>query len=73
MREHPIRWEAPTRILYGSGDTLIPRETVEAFARAQGAELTVMEGGEHWFHTPAQMAFLDAWIREKEKGDGGAC
>lgn len=63
VRQHPIRWRVPTAILYGSGDALMPRETVEAFARRTGADLTVMEGGEHWFHTKAQMQFLDAWVR----------
>ena len=63
VRQHPIRWRVPTAILYGSGDALMPRETVEAFARCTGATLTVMEGGEHWFHTKAQMQFLDAWVR----------
>ena len=60
VRQHPIRWRVPTAILYGSGDALMPRETVEAFARRTGAALTVMEGGEHWFQTKAQMQFLDA-------------
>ena len=27
--------------------------------------LTVMENGEHWFHTEEQMRFLDEWIRQK--------
>ena len=63
VRQHPIRWRVPTAIFYGSGDALMPRETVEAFARRTGATLTVMEGGEHWFHTKAQMQFLDAWVR----------
>lgn len=63
VRQHPIRWRVPTAILYGSGDALMPRETVEAFARRTGAALTEMEGGEHWFHTKAQMQFLDAWVR----------
>lgn len=63
VRQHPIRWRVPTAILYGSGDALMPREMVEAFARRTGATLTVMEGGEHWFHTKAQMQFLDAWVR----------
>ena len=73
VRTHPVRWMAPAEILYGSLDTFTPRETAETFAREHGAGLTVLEGGEHWFHTEAQMAFLDTWIREKEKGDGGAC
>ena len=37
-------------------------ETISAFARRLGAELTVMPEGEHWFHTPEQMRFLDAWL-----------
>ena len=28
--------------------------------------LTVMKGGEHWFHTKEQMAFLDAWIKRSQ-------
>ena len=66
VREHPIRWRVPTQILYGSRDALTPFDTVAAFAKAHGAGLTVMEGGEHWFHTPEQLRFLDAWILELE-------
>lgn len=29
-------------------------------------DLTVMPGGEHWFHTDKQMRFLDNWLREHE-------
>lgn len=63
VREHPIVWTAPTRILYGDGDGLTAPDTVRAFADAHGADLEIMRGGEHWFHTPEQMAFLDAWIQ----------
>ena len=62
VRSHPVRWGAPTEILYGRGDELTSYETVAAFAKAHGAGLTVMENGEHWFHTDEQMRFLDAWI-----------
>ena len=64
VRAHPVRWEAPTEILYGSKDNLTAYETVAAFAETHPARLTVMEGGAHWFHTEEQMAFLDRWIRE---------
>ena len=37
-------------------------ETIQVFAEQNGAEVTVMEDGEHWFHTEEQMAFLDDWI-----------
>ena len=66
VRAHPIRWQVPTQILYGSRDDLTLPETMAAFAKAQGAGLTVMEGGEHWFHTPEQLRFLDAWILAQE-------
>ena len=62
VRRHPLRWTVPTRILYGERDNVTPLETMTAFAARIGAPLTVMPGGEHWFHTPEQMAFLDRWI-----------
>lgn len=37
-------------------------ETISAFAKRIGAELTVMSNGEHWFHTEEQMRFLYRWI-----------
>ena len=41
-------------------------DTIGEFADATGASLTVMENGEHWFHTDEQMRFLDDWIRKNE-------
>ena len=64
VRENPIEWRIPTRILYGSNDNLTSLETMREFAQKIGAPLTIMNGGEHWFHTAEQMAFLDKWIRE---------
>ena len=63
VRRHPIRWHIPTCILYGGRDHLSSRETISEFAEKQGADLTVMEDGEHWFHTKEQMQFLDDWLR----------
>lgn len=63
VRAHPISWNVPTQILYGEHDNLTSMETVSAFARQHHAKLTVMPGGEHWFHTEEQMRFLDEWIR----------
>ena len=67
VREHPIRWRVSTRILYGETDNMTSRETIAAFAARTGAALTVMPGGEHWFHTEEQMRFLDDWIKAAEK------
>ena len=63
VRQHPIIWNVPTCILYGEHDNLTSIETVSAFAKQHHADLTVMPGGEHWFHTEEQMQFLDCWLR----------
>lgn len=65
VREHPISWKIPTRILYGEKDALTSMETIKAFVEKNNAELTVMPGGEHWFHTKEQMQFLDYWIKNR--------
>ncbi len=64
VRQHPVRWEIPTEILYGELDNMTSPETVAEFVRAHNAGLTVMPGGEHWFHTPEQIAFLKEWLRQ---------
>ena len=64
VRNHPIKWNVPTRILYGNRDNLTSIDTISAFAKRYNAELTIMKNGEHWFHTDEQMRFLDEWISE---------
>ena len=65
VKEHPVdRWNAPTRILYGSADNLCEREVIDHFAGRFGCKLTVLEGGEHFFHTPEQLDFYKSWLRE---------
>lgn len=65
-RENPA--SAPcreTRVLYGENDRLVPRGVIEKFAAENRCALTVMQGGEHWFHTEEELAFLQQW----EKGN----
>ena len=64
VREHPVSWSIPTCILYGGKDHLTSRETITGFAAQTGAALTVMEEGEHWFHTEEQMDVLDQWVKD---------
>lgn len=68
VRSNPIQWKAPTYILYGSRDDLTSFAVISEFAEKSGATLTVMENGEHWFHTEEQMAFLDSWLRTVQSG-----
>ncbi len=57
-------WRCPTVVLYAGQDDMTGRETVERFVTTHDAALTAMENGEHWFHTPEQLAVLRAWERE---------
>ena len=71
VRSHPVSWHIPTEILYGSEDKLQSVNTIKAFADDIGAGLTIMEQGEHWFHTEEQMQFLREWLvgcEAKNKG-----
>ena len=62
VREHPVHnWTCPIHILYGSRDNMTSRQTIDGFVQQHDAKLTVMEGGEHWFHTPEQLAVLRKW------------
>ena len=62
VRKHPIKWDIPTEILYGGNDSLTSLDTITGFAERTGAGLTVMQGGEHWFHTEEQLNFLIKWL-----------
>ena len=65
VRAHPITvWDVPTRILRAEKDEQIDGDTVEAFAKRFSCQLTVMDGGEHWFHTPEELSALRRWEAE---------
>lgn len=62
VREHPVHdWHCPTCILYAEQDNMTSRQTVEEYTRRHRAQLTVMDSGEHWFHTPEQLKVLRTW------------
>lgn len=63
--KHPIvKWEFPTGILYGENDHLVDRDSVECFAEKFRCDLTIVENGEHWFHTEKQLRELEAWVKK---------
>ena len=65
-RQRPIvTCEAPTHILYGDADHLSERSVVDQFVERFDCSLTVVEKGEHWFHTPWQLEILSRWLTEK--------
>ena len=63
VRKNPIHWNIPTGILYAEKDNMTSISTITDFSKKINANVTVMPGGEHWFHTKEQMDFLDNWIK----------
>ena len=55
------RWDRPTNILYAGGDDMTARETVDSFVRKFHCGLSVMDKGEHWFHTEEQLRVMKNW------------
>lgn len=65
---HPImKWEVSTKILYGENDNMIERDIVNRFVHKFNCDLTVMENGEHWFHTEQQIDVLCRWVEKSLK------
>ena len=58
-----INWNIPTEVLYGEKDTMTSIDTINNFVKKTNTNLTIMSGGEHWFHTEEQMEFLDKWFK----------
>ena len=59
---HPItRWDASTYILRPAVDPVVSEEVGRDFISQHQCQVTIMPNGEHWFHTPEQLAFLKAW------------
>lgn len=63
VREHPLCWDKKTEVLYGSRDHLTSPAALEQFRLKCGVHLTIMEEGEHWFHTELQLAVRQEWER----------
>lgn len=65
VRNNPIKWDFETHILYGKKDNLTNLSTIQEFANTHNASITIMENGEHWFHTQSQLDFLTNWFKQK--------
>lgn len=66
VKAHPVTaWSHKTCILRGENDTMVEYDRVKAFADKFGCELTQQPGGEHWFHTEAELEFFRQWLRKR--------
>jgi uncharacterized protein len=63
VKENPILdWNSPTNILYGSNDNITPRNIVDTFVANFHCNLTVLQNGEHYFHSDEQIMFVEKWV-----------
>ena len=54
-------WDAPLFILRPEVDLFVSEEVGRDFISRHQCHITIMPDGEHWFHTPKQLAFLKEW------------
>ena len=65
VRAHPAKdWYCPQYILYGENDSMTDLATIRTYTAKSGAELIIVPQGEHWFHTPEQLAVMADWERK---------
>ena len=65
VKNNPIEsWPSITYVLYGSEDNMQPRDIIDTFCNDNNAILTVLDGGEHFFHTEEQLEFYDDWLKD---------
>jgi len=64
VRKNPVVWKVPTEILYGEHDDHTSMETLDSFTKSHNAHITIMQGGQHRFHTREQLAFLNNWLKK---------
>ena len=57
-------WHCPQYILYGENDSMTDLMTIRTYTAKSGAELIIVPQGEHWFHTPEQLAVMADWERK---------
>ena len=60
--EHQIEhWQNKTYILRPKNDLVVSDRVYEAFINKFACDVTTIEDGEHWFHTPEQLHRLGVW------------
>ena len=65
VKDNPIdKWNIPTNILYGLKDDLCESDIVFKFVKRFNCNITIMNKGEHYFHTQEQLKFFKRWVDE---------
>lgn len=65
VKENPITsWNKETHILYGDKDNMQDKNIIKNFAEKSNCKLSILEGGEHYFHTEEQLDYYKNWLEK---------
>lgn len=63
VKNNPIiNWNKETFVLYGNKDNLQDENIIKDFCNNFNCNLSILENGEHYFHTEEQLKFYENWI-----------
>ena len=63
VKENPITtWNKKTYILYGTKDNMQEQKLIQDFSNKFNCKLSLLENGEHYFHTEEQLDYYRNWL-----------
>lgn len=63
VKENPIvNWNKDTHILYGNKDNMQDQNIIQEFSNRFNCKLSILENGEHYFHTEEQLSYYKKWL-----------
>ena len=63
VKENPItNWNKKTYILYGNKDNMQDENIIKNFSKNFSCKLSILEDGEHYFHTEKQLDYYKNWL-----------
>ena len=65
VEEHPARLNAPSWMIRGDQDEMVPLSALSRFVGAPGVELVQVEGGQHFLGQPPHLDTVVAWFEER--------
>ena len=65
VKNNPItKWDKKTYILYGNKDNMQNEAIIKEFVNNFDCNLTILENGEHYFHTEEQLNYYKNWLNQ---------
>ena len=65
VKNNPItNWNKKTSILYGNKDNIQDEQIIKNFCNKYNCDLSILESGEHYFHTEEQLKYYKNWLNK---------